>query len=57
MESQEKPSPGQWAPWIDDPDDPSEGVMTPEQARAFAEKVKARMQREGLLPESPKPAP
>jgi hypothetical protein len=46
MESQEKPSPRQWAPWIDDPDDPAEGVMTPEQSKAFAQKVKERMQRE-----------
>ena len=35
-------SPGQWAPWISDPD-PPEKPMTPEESKAAAQKVMERM--------------
>ncbi|HEY1430929.1 MAG TPA: hypothetical protein VGF39_04765 [Stellaceae bacterium] len=44
MESQRKPSPGQWAPWIDDPDPPEE-PMSPEQLEKFGKGAKALLEK------------
>ena len=44
MESQRKRSPGQWAPWIDDPDPPEE-PMSDEQLEKLAEGAKAFLER------------
>jgi hypothetical protein len=61
MESERKPSPGQWAPWIDDPDPPEE-PMSDEQLEKLAEEAKAflerkrRQQRSSKSKAAPKPA-
>jgi hypothetical protein len=43
MESQRKPSPGQWAPWIEDPDPPMSDdpqKRSPEGLRALLERMR-----------------
>ena len=61
MESQRKRSPGQSAPWIDDPDPPEEPMLDEqveklaEEAKAFLER-KRRQQRSSKSKAAPTPA-
>jgi hypothetical protein len=54
MESERKPSPGQWAPWIDDPD-PPEAPMSEEQSRKAAKGALALLRRKRPEERSNKP--
>jgi hypothetical protein len=45
-------SPGQWAPWIDDPDPPADSLMTPEASKKAAEsaaRLMAERQEQNIL--------
>jgi len=44
MESQRKPSSEQWAPWIEDPDEPVP-PMTDEESKAAAKKAMALLKK------------
>jgi hypothetical protein len=46
MESQNTRSPGQWAPWVDDPDAPDDGVLTPEESKTAARKIRERAEKQ-----------